>query len=306
MKKAFLLLCAVLLSGQTLLGVPFLYVDSTFGEQTTVKDSNLNLTIEVKSESPESLRIFGTNYLLDTPIYSFMTGSDSWEEHYYVEAAKRTVTLCKSLSQGLTEIRTSNYRNQVNRFRPAEGERIEVTYMPPVFISLVEFANMKENGTVISDYGSPIGYKSADHVNVRMEYQAADGGRQAILDARIVDKRGNPVRDKKFPKGYTASIPVAATTDGTVRQQIGAWKLNAAEKGWRMEFYADNRKICSIAIPVRGEILYKPIIIKRLDNKFGEVQPFQARGRLSEPRRATDFWRGNTHYMMLSYEEVEM
>ena len=323
MKKIFIILIVVLLPGKMLWGVTFRYVNTTVDEEISVQQSYWEEVIEVHHETPKSLLIFGRNCLLDTPTYSLLTGPECWEEHYLLKRTYKvqiqanrvtrqvkelgSVTLYKSCNDGLTQIKVYDQAsNRVYLFRPVDGEKLPVLRIPSIFINLVKFANVKEDGTIVNDYGSLC--ENTDYLNTRVEYQTVAPCKEIRLDIRIVNMEGRLLRDKKSPKGYTFSVSMHTAVESAmpITQEIGVWKSKRLTKGSRMEIYADRDKLCSIEIPVRGTIMYKPIYVERMNG--GESLPFMpgSGSILARIRPSLLFEIRGNMYRMMTWEEVEM
>ena len=253
--------------------------------------------------------------MLDTHLSFYRSDFDSWEEHYFIKKVEGTVTLYKSLSDGVTAVKVCNKFNRTYLFRPVDGQRLAVASMPPVFINLVEFANIKKDGTVINDYGAVFKSAEIDYLSTKIKYQPAVYGEEMTLNIRVVNKNGKLFRDKNSPKGYTFSVSMktVAESAGIISHHIGLWKPKQLEKGCRMEVYAEGYKFCSTEIPVYGTVMYRPILVEEVntvsfpslpDAVFCVSPSGSPLHRRLKP--STTYQIGNRIYRMLSWEEIEM
>lgn len=162
------------------------------------------------------------------------------------------VTLCKSLVVGVTEIRVGNGHGKTYWFRPAEGEQVAVTSMPPVFINLIDIANVKPDGTVINDYCSSFTLEEVQRLKMMMICQSSVPGKEVTLNVDIVDKSGASLVDKKSRQDHHISLPVYAvdSTQG-MQYEIGLWNQQRWKEGCRLEIFADGQKLCSTEIPIQ-------------------------------------------------------
>jgi len=272
------------------LGATFRYAGTVTDGKTVVEPWHKDKVVEVSGENPGSLRVFDQDCRMNAPVHSFRTGQDSWEERYkiievlgynrvisiekepigpgrtyvsyqYVSppvSEFETVTLRKSLDHGLTEIIFGNKDNESYIFRPDDGHAVPVIAPPVMFINHVEFANVRKDGTVINDYGSVFDRHGVYNLSTRINYQTGVKGREVTLDIKITNPRTRFIYP---PNNFTTSIPVKTAVDsvGSINFSLDLRSFKHLQKGSRMEIYADNQRLYSVEIPIKGIVMYMPV-----------------------------------------------
>jgi len=360
MKKFVILSMAVALQCSVAFGATFRYVNTTYQGDTSVEQSCKNYKIEVGSDTPRSLRIFGETFRLDTPISFIKTGPYSWEEHYIVMSdvmfswmtprsqyihswyddhgsngqtviygpsavttierhdESEIITLCKSLSGGIQQIRVDDGRlGKRYLFLPTEGQRVAVTHAPPVFINCVDMANVNQDGVVIDDYGSTFKPEDIGYLKIRLIYQTNVPGKEIKLDIKVdAEKIFTFSVDKKSRRGYTYSLPVgAADNAGTIDCEIMLWKPERLAPDSRLEISAGGQNLCSTGIPLRGATIYYPMAIeavhgssqdRKMTSKPSLLYSSSPENAYSLPRPSLYFSVGDKVYRMTRWVEVKM
>jgi len=303
MKKLIILSIVALLQGPVAFGAIFRYESTISDGDTLLERSYKDKTIEIVSDTSERLRIFGKNYLLDTPVSFVKTGPDRWEEHYLVTMGSRwdwfrrnrpygfhgnmpygrtsndpdgrtyynpypsfeplssdevvELTLCKSFAEGVGAIRIK-IRGGVGKpdktflFHPVEGERVAVTWVPPVFINSIKMANVMRHGTVNNDNGS---FSDLDSIKIRIIYQTIHRDKEVALHFDVINKlsASSWLVDKQSRQGYTYPMPVnVSDSAGTVTYEMKLWKPEQLPIGCWLEISAEGHKLCSTLITMMG------------------------------------------------------
>jgi len=299
MKKFVILSISVLLQSATTFGATFRYVNTITkdGELVWRSSKDKDNVIEMNSDTPKSLFIFGQNYRLDTPLSFVKTGPDSWEEVYLVSQFGRIpetfdngldpifmavndrvvnrVTLYKSLSGGVTKIMVGSVSDKIHLFRPEEGQWVAVTHVPPVFINDVAIANVGQDGTVIDDYGSTIKPDDVDQLKMVVIFQPNAAHKDITMNVNIVNVSGASLVDKKSRQDHHITLPVEAVDSSTeaLVYEIGVRSPKQLKNGAQLEVSVDGQKLYSMDMPLRteaapqrgeGAIMYRPIAIEEV------------------------------------------
>jgi len=244
----------------------------------------------------------------------------SWFSHTSDSASGEflMVTLCKSLSEGVGEIRIDKSGNTY-LFRPAAGERVAVTGMPPVFINLVEIANVKPDGTIIDDYGSAINPDEIGCLKIRMICQTAAPGGAVALNIAVAEPFFTFFVDRTSRRGLSYSLPATppapADSAGMVGYEIGLWSPRRLPAGCRLEISAGGQTLCSAAVPLPGTAMCQPYAVAEVgrfvpDWTLAPAAPLRfplgTRSVYSRPRASLYFQAGDKIFRMTKWLTVEI
>lgn len=254
-----------------------------------------------------------------------MTAPDSWEEKYLIKKSilisKRAgfsqvrnigiVTLYKNKKQGVVGIAFSDRPDRRHLFRPGKGQRLDVTFMPDIFMNKVQMSNVREDGSLIDDYNSVMEPDSIDCLRVSAVYQKNSKNKDVEFLVKVVTKTGKVIRSVEASEGSTASGIADNKHNIQAYIQFGKENLNQFEKGCRVEVYAADNRLCAVNIPIRGQIIYKPTLVVRERTSGNDYcvpfTPF-SNSIYGEPMLTKQpvISIGNHQYRVLEWREIEL
>jgi len=237
-------------------------------------------SVAINSENPDCIFLMladGNHRLrLKGMTSSRLLGPDTWSETYGTERKRHvripyyyggttvqfdssySVVLYKDLEKGIYAVELLTKSNRI-RFVPQTEEVVPVTILPPVFIEEIQFANVNGKGKVINGYGSKIAGREVVKLAQKMVYRSLLEDIPLTLDIRMLTPEGRLMRDGNSPKDCSRRITFRTGATGEVLEQsLGELKAKFG-KGHRMEVYCDGRKLLSVPVPTRGEIVPIPI-----------------------------------------------
>lgn len=311
-----------------LYGVEMHYVNTVRNKITYIDKTYAGKVIKIEDENPKSLDIIGVDYCVGAPSRSVLTNPYSWEEYYTIKKtiflspqqefkqAKNvgTVVLCKHIEQGIVCLILRDNEGRKHIFRPKNGQHLDVASMPNIFINRVQMANIRNDGSIINGYNSVMERDNLDHLGVNVSYQKSDNRGNNEFIFNVVNQKGNIVTSAKTHEKSDKTVASNSNNKHNVTLSIplGKSERNLIEKGSKLDIYADGNKLCSVDIPVRGTVVYRPTLIVRLRPSSDEVhcEPFTPNinsylSKIMTTKQHT-FTVGPDQYRVLKWQEIEL
>ena len=270
MKAKCILTLAVIFSSTILAcSASFFYSGSRAENKPSFIDSAyIEKNIEITHlNSSFILNLDEKKYILSKRLFSRLVDENVWMDAFEIKGDNKMYILFFEINNNKSVLKNFGIREEdgITHLFKDDNSVIQWEYVPAIFINFVSFANRDKKGRIINDFGSTLTAKDMDILLSKIAYQSLSPGRHVDLKIRIIDPRGNTLKNSSSPKGYTFSASVETSDEilditDTILEWSNQSRIEFKKGKYSVEIYDKERLLNASTLVLRGIIVQKPIL----------------------------------------------
>jgi len=249
MKRLFSLILPLLFIAVQGWGASFSYSGSrpVGSNRSSIDTAYVGKNVEiVRDDSCFVLNLNGKEYVLSRVSFSRLVDENVWMEGFGIK--DKIYTLFFDIDNGKSILKNFAIRekNGTSHIFRAEDDPLQWTYVPTIFINSASFAYRDKKGKIISKkFDSHLGTNTMGFLVVKIACQSLSPGERVDLKVKVIDPKGNILRNASSPEGYTFSASVV-TSDTTlhIADRILTWDdqrgIVPRAGNYKVEIYDEN------------------------------------------------------------------